>query len=63
MQKEAILKEVEELPPSLLEAVAIFVRFLKTKAGEEKLAAAALSETSLSKDWLSQEEDEAWRDL
>ena len=36
---------------------------LKTKALKEKLEIAIASESSLKKDWLRSEEDEAWRDL
>ena len=36
---------------------------LKTKAMKEKLEIAIASESSLRKDWLRLEEDEAWRDL
>lgn len=40
-----------------------FCRFLKAKALEERMRAAIASETSLKKDWLRPEEDEAWQDL
>ena len=40
-----------------------FVHFLKAKAGREKLDTAVMSESSLAKDWLKQEEDEAWQSL
>lgn len=61
--KELLLKEIEGLSEPLLEQVLDFVRFLKTKASKEKLSAALISESSLKKDWLRPEEDEAWRDL
>ena len=61
--KQAILREVEEIPETLLSVLHDFVRFLKHKASRERLDAAAMSETSLGKDWLRPEEDEAWADL
>jgi len=60
--KEAIRKEIETAPESLLGEILDFVRFLKvTKA--ETMEAAIMSEPSLGRDWLRPEEDEAWQDL
>ncbi len=61
--KELILKEIEKVPEEYLIEVLDFVRFLESKALREKMAAAIASETSLKKDWLRPEEDEAWRNL
>ncbi|MCL4369618.1 MAG: DUF2281 domain-containing protein [Chloroflexi bacterium] len=47
----------------LLEEVLDFIRFLKMKAAQERMATAILSECALEKDWLRSEEGEAWRDL
>lgn len=38
-------------------------RLPKTKRAREKLEASLLSESSLAKDWLRPEEDEAWQHL
>jgi hypothetical protein len=62
-KKELIAREIEQVPEPLLEEVLDFVRFLKTKRDPEKLEISLLSESSLKKDWLKPEEDEAWRDL
>ena len=62
-KKELIAKEIEQVPEPLLEEVLDFVRFLKTKRNHEKLEISLLSESSLKKDWVKPEEDEAWRDL
>jgi hypothetical protein len=62
-KKELIAREIEQVPEPLLEEVLDFVRFLKTKRNPEKLEISLLSESSLKKDWLKPEEDEAWRDL
>lgn len=62
-RKELVLKEIEELPDVLLEEVLDYVQFLKMKLSREKLETAILSESSLEKDWLRTEEEEAWQDL
>jgi len=62
-KKELILNEIEQVPEPLLEEILDFVRFLKTKAMREKMETAIASESSLKKDWLRPEEDEAWQDL
>lgn len=58
--KQAILREVDEIPEALMGVLHDFVRFLKHKASRERLDTAGMSETSLGKDWLRPEEDEAW---
>ncbi len=62
-KKQLIAKEIEQVPEPLLKEVLDFVRFLKGKRMREKLETSLLSESSLKKDWLKPEEDEAWRDL
>ncbi len=61
--KELLINAIEEVPEPLLAEVLDFVYFLKAKVAREKLDSALMSESSLSKDWLKPEEDEAWRDL
>ena len=61
--KDLIIQELEQLSESLLEEVWDFLRFLKGKEIQEKLETPILSESSLEKDWVLPEEDEAWRDL
>jgi len=61
--KEAIAHEIEQVPESLLEQVLEFLLSLKTQYQQEKLEIATMSESSLAKDWLSEEEEEAWQDL
>ena len=62
-KKELLIHEIEAAPEAFLEEVLDFVHFLKTKAAQERLDTALASESSLKKDWLSPEEDEAWRNL
>ena len=63
-----LMKEIETLPPFCLGEVIDFVAWIK----QRKLTPATLSnipetmlmsEASLSKDWNTQEEDEAWKNL
>ena len=61
--KEAVIKEIEEIPEPFLEEVLDFVHFLKAKIAKERLDTAIASESVLKKDWLKPEEDEAWRSL
>ena len=62
-KKDLIAKEIEQVPEPLLEEVLDFVQFLKSRRMQEKLEIGLLSESSLKKDWLRSEEDEAWGDL
>jgi hypothetical protein len=61
--KEAIAHEIEQVPEPLLDQVLEFLLSLKSQYQQEKLEITIMSESSLAKDWLSPEEDEAWRDL
>lgn len=61
--KNLLFQELDEIPEFMLEKVLDFVRFLKAKHPKEKLKISILSESSLQKDWLSSEEDDAWQNL
>lgn len=67
INRERLVKKIEDLPSYLLEEVANYidyVEFKKTKKdilGVEDITLA--SEESLSKDWLNPEEDRTWMDL
>jgi len=61
--KELLINEIEEVPEPFLAEVLDFVLFLKARIAREKLDMAIVSESSLSKDWLKPEEDEAWQNL
>jgi len=60
--KEKIMEEIEKLPEEYLEEVLDFLRYLEMKK-TNGMESALLSESSLKKDWLRPEEDEAWKDL
>ena len=61
--KEKLINEIGETPEPLLSEVLDFLHFLKTKNVRDKLYIAVMSESSLRKDWLNPEEDEAWQSL
>ena len=58
-KKELLIREIEQVPEPFLDEVLDFVHFLKTKIIREKLDITIVSESSLKKDWLRPEEDEA----
>jgi hypothetical protein len=62
-KKDLIISEIEQVPEPFLDEVLDFVQFLKTKVIKERLEIAIASESSLKKDWLKPEEDEAWQSL
>ncbi|MEW6457117.1 MAG: DUF2281 domain-containing protein [Acidobacteriota bacterium] len=62
-KKELFLSEIEQVPESFLDEVLDFIHFLKTKRIKERIDTAIASESSLKKDWMRPEEDEAWQDL
>ncbi len=70
--KEKIIEEIETMDESLLDEIIDFIQFLKHKhLSHQKLdmeeistlETALITESLLAKDWLSQEEDEAWQHL
>lgn len=62
-KKELLIHEIEQIPEPFLDEILDFIRFLKTKTTTELLESSILSESSLKKDWLKSEEDEAWQNL
>ena len=63
--KEKIQHYLEHLPDTYLIEVIEYLRFLEFKS-KNKITdrnSMLLSEQSLSKDWLTTEEDEAWKHL
>jgi len=62
-KRELIISEIERVPEPFLDEVLDFVQFLKSKTIKEKFAIGIASESSLKKDWLRPEEDEAWQGL
>ena len=62
-KKELLISEIEKVPEPFLDEVLDFVKFLKSKIIKERLDITIASESSLNKDWLKPEEDEAWQNL
>ncbi|MFM6191351.1 MAG: DUF2281 domain-containing protein [Planktothrix sp.] len=61
--KELLIQEIEKSPDFILQEVWDFLQFLNAKYQQEKLEMSLMSESSLQKDWLQPEEDEAWQNL
>ena len=61
--KKILLQEIDQFSRKDLGDVLDFIRYLKLKKRNEKLDITIASESSLKKDWLLPEEDEAWKDL
>lgn len=57
--KELLIQEVEKSPDFILQEVWDFLQFLNAKYQQNKLEMSLMSESSLQKDWLQPEEDEA----
>jgi hypothetical protein len=62
-KKELLISEIEKVPEHILDELLDFIFYLKTKVVKERLDTALASESSLMKDWLKPEEDEAWQNL
>jgi hypothetical protein len=62
-KKDTIIAELNKVPEKLLDEILDYINFLKEKLVKQKLETALMSESSLKKDWLQPEEDEAWQDL
>jgi len=60
---ERVVQEIETLPSEYFQEVLDFVGYLKLRQKKSIPETMLLSETSLSKDWDTPEEDEAWADL
>ena len=61
--RAVLLHEIETLPASCLAEVVDFVAWLKHRKLSQIPETMLHSEASLSKDWDTLEEDEAWADL
>lgn len=61
--KEMLISEIKNLPEPFVSEVYDFVSSINERIRQEKLDASAVSESSLEKDWLKPEEEEAWQGL
>jgi hypothetical protein len=63
MDQEQPIRELEQVPEAYISEVLDFIHLLKSKSLKDDIAMAATSETTLCKDWLRPEEDDARRNL
>lgn len=62
--KEKIQEEIDDLPEQLLSEVADFIGYLRTKHYNQRCYDITMaSQEILAKDWMKEEEEEAWGDL
>jgi hypothetical protein len=61
--RDSILRELDKTPEDVLTMVLSFIQFLNSTQTQEKFETALLSESSLAKDWLLPEEEDAWQHL
>ena len=61
--KELILHEIEDTSEEFSSEVLDFIRALKHVRSRDSFEVTVVSQDVLAKDWLSPEEDEAWKDL
>ncbi len=61
-KRELIARELDRMPERDLDTLLAFLRSLKELQAADALPMLA-AETSLAKDWLAPEEDEAWANL
>lgn len=63
---EKAMDLLQAMPENKLETVYMYMRFINSQTENDKgkeINNSLLSEFSLAKDWLSEEEDLAWQDL
>ena len=63
--KKKIQEYLEHLPDKYLGEILEYLHFLEFKSRNEKadISSMLLSEDALAKDWMTPEEDEAWKHL
>lgn len=63
MSTRELIERVDALPEPLQREVYDFAQFLRRRAEEERFNGLLLSESALSKNWNTPEEDAAWENL
>ena len=61
--REVLSEELKNTPEGLLKELYDYLLFLRQKRQSDKILTHIISEKSLSRDWASPEEDEAWKNL
>ena len=62
-ERAVLLQEIEKLPATCISEVIDFVAWIKQRKLSQIPETMLMSEASLSKDWDTPEEDEAWASL
>ena len=62
-QRQMLLNEIKKAPDNIFQEVYDFYQFLKMKSNQKITDILIASESSLKKDWLNEDEDNAWQDL
>jgi len=62
-KRSVLLHEIETLPAACIDEVVDFVALIKQRNLSQMPETMLMSESSLSKDWDTQEEDKAWANL
>jgi hypothetical protein len=62
-QKEEIISLVKELPDEVADKIIEYILYLRFTIEHKSNETMLLSEDSLSKDWLKEEEEKAWANL
>ena len=57
--RQALLKEIEQVPEPLLPQVLDFIRFVRSRALDARFDTAVASDSALRMDWLRPEEDDS----
>ena len=57
-KRDIVLREIEHVSDTLFDEILDFVCFMKTKSQKESLETVIVSESSLNKDWLKENENE-----
>ncbi len=60
---QQIIQALESVPESQLAKILTFIELVKNQNQSDIQESLLLSESALGKDWLSEEEEEAWQDL
>ena len=61
--KELLIQQIENLAETELQKILDYISLIKSSKIKDEIESYKLSESSLSKDWLREEEDEAWKNL
>lgn len=63
MSSLQLYNQISSLPDNLKKEVSDFIKSLMKRSKEDAILTHFASQSSLSKDWLTLEEDEAWKNL